>query len=295
MGKTSQRITVAVLLVGLLGGAWWFSGRQSNPVAQFDERRLLRLKLEITNQGNTAVNDAKLSVYAPLTNLANQRLIELRSKPEHQLQVTNTGNQLAIISLGVVPPFGRKTIEFTADIGMATMPNRRSLNKEERTRFTQAGVLIDHDKNSIVELADRLLAKDDAASVTAISEWIYNNIEFNGYIAQDLSASHVLESKTADSSGFAFLTVALARAMELPARVIGGFVATQNKVVSTSEYHNWAEVYFDGAWHPVDAQKNMAARDVKNYIVFRVIGEDEMTFANNSHEFVHVDKGLNLF
>lgn len=294
MSKTSQRIAVTMLLIGLVGGAWWLIDRQSSPVAQFDERRLLRLKLEVANQGNAAVNDAKMSLYAPQTNLSNQQLIEFRSKHEHQTQTTNTGNQLAVVSLGVIPPFGHKTVEFTAELGMATAPNTKPLSKDEHTKLTQAGPLIDHDQNSIIKLADRLRADDDAVSVAAISEWVNSNIEFGGYIAQDLSASHVLKSRSADSSGFAYLTVALARAMGLPARAVGGFVATQNKVVSASEYHNWTEVYFDRAWHPVDPQKSAQLEVAQNYIVLRIINEDEITFARNGHEFVSVSKGLTI-
>jgi transglutaminase-like putative cysteine protease len=66
------------------------------------------------------------------------------------------------------------------------------------------------------------------------------------------SAADVLRERRAECQGHAYLFAALARALELPTRVVNGVVYTPEH--QGFLYHTWNEVWIEGGgWHPVDA------------------------------------------
>jgi hypothetical protein len=80
-----------------------------------------------------------------------------------------------------------------------------------------------------------------------IVRWVYENIEKRADIGVP-SAVHVLERRAGDSYEHAILFVALARAIGLPARTVGGLLYVSGRFY----YHNWAEVHLGQGWLAVD-------------------------------------------
>ena len=71
-----------------------------------------------------------------------------------------------------------------------------------------------------------------------------------------------------DCTEFACLSVALARANGIPARRVGGYVIDRDSVLRPADYHDWAEVYFGGAWRLLDAQKGRWLEPAGQYVAF---------------------------
>jgi hypothetical protein len=51
------------------------------------------------------------------------------------------------------------------------------------------------------------------------------------------------------------------------------------------EYHNWAELYWDGSWNIIDAQKMNWLEPCSNYVVFRYFRAQTLSPIGLAHRF----------
>ncbi|HZZ58187.1 MAG TPA: transglutaminase family protein [Opitutaceae bacterium] len=98
------------------------------------------------------------------------------------------------------------------------------------------------------------------AQVQAVCDWVHQNIEYRfGSGSPDLSAWDVLQRRHGVCRDFAHLTVALCRALNLPARYVTchlpdiGFLDP----ASPMDFHAYTEVYLGGKWYAYDARFNL--------------------------------------
>lgn len=82
--------------------------------------------------------------------------------------------------------------------------------------------------------------------------------------------------------------------MNIPARGVGGYVYAEDAVAKAPDYHNWAEVYLDGRWQIIDAQKKVFMQDQQNYIAFRIISSVESGLLGTSHRFLSTNMRLKV-
>ncbi|MBC8142502.1 MAG: transglutaminase family protein [Armatimonadetes bacterium] len=89
-----------------------------------------------------------------------------------------------------------------------------------------------------------------AAKVNAIADWVNTKIRYE-YNTTDATtgADEVLIKRAGVCRDFAHLVVSLCRAASVPARYVSGYCAH----LEYPDFHAWAQVYLDGAWHNVDA------------------------------------------
>ena len=100
---------------------------------------------------------------------------------------------------------------------------------------------------------------DAGEQVQAISNWVHNNIEYRfGSGRPDISAAQVIERGYGVCRDFAHCTIALCRALNLPARYVTGHLPDIGHVDpgSPMDFHAYAEVYLGGQWHVFDARYN---------------------------------------
>ena len=100
---------------------------------------------------------------------------------------------------------------------------------------------------------------DAGARVQAISDWVHNNIEYRfGSGRPDISAAQVIERGYGVCRDFAHCTIALCRALNLPARYVTGHLPDIGHVDpgSPMDFHAYSEVYLGGKWHVFDARYN---------------------------------------
>ena len=131
--------------------------------------------------------------------------------------------------------------------------------------------------------------------MTAIYDWLRTNLHYEGYIADDLGAREALARRGGDCTEYASLAVALARANDIPARMMGGYVAADSLAPRAEDYHNWADVLVDGAWRVLDAQKSCWASAADDYIAFHVYRDLAINAVGLAHRFkVDGEMGLRL-
>lgn len=112
--------------------------------------------------------------------------------------------------------------------------------------------------NSIVPAENRTLM----AALTRIHRHLQDKIanrNFSGY-TDSLTALNLGE---ASCNGKSRLFVAMARKLNMPARLVGGFVMEQG---SKRTSHQWVEVYINGHWVPFDTINDHFAEIPANYL-----------------------------
>ena len=96
--------------------------------------------------------------------------------------------------------------------------------------------------------------------VHAISDWINTNIEYRfGSGSPDLAAWDVLNRGYGVCRDFAHLMIALARAMNMPARYVVGHLPdiAYEDPGTPMDFHAYAEVYLEGGWYTIDPRYNV--------------------------------------
>ncbi len=125
------------------------------------------------------------------------------------------------------------------------------------TKYIQSTSIFDADNPEIRKLASSFAEKDDDLFdiVFKIGVWVNKNIKYvidNDTLRGTKKASWVLEHKEGLCDESTALFIALCRALNIPARYIGG-VAYSNMTNESWMSHAWAEVYFPGnGWVPFD-------------------------------------------
>ncbi|MGH1542731.1 MAG: transglutaminase-like domain-containing protein [Arenicella sp.] len=277
-------------LLAVIGNKYYFSS--SVPESSYQEQRIIRFSYEISNQTRFAIEDAQFSVYLPVLQLANQRAKSIKASRVYSELSDELGNRVGQFDVGIVPPFGKKQLSLTAVIETTAMPNRIKLKNKDL--YIRPEPFIEVDEPVIIALANDLKGENEQQSLKNIYDWTSTNIQYAGYVPEDKGALYALKNRKGDCTEYAYSVVALARALGIPARVIGGYVYEKNTVVSAPDYHNWAEVYLDERWQIIDAQNNVFMEKSQHYIAMRVLSDSKISLLGNSHRFLVAKEGLKV-
>jgi transglutaminase-like putative cysteine protease len=166
-------------------------------------------------------------------------------------------------------PYASKVVSVDIEMRTANTPNPVSLVNSQN--YLKAERYIESDTTNIRDLSSQLETWRASSTARNQYEWVASNLNYSGYLADDMGASYALQSKSGDCSEYAYLVTALSRASGLEARVMAGFVVPERSVLEPAGYHNWSEVYFGGTWHLSDAQRGSFDTNQENYIAFRVV------------------------
>lgn len=124
---------------------------------------------------------------------------------------------------------------------------------------------------------------DPYSMAASISEWVFGNVSYQaGTSDETSSAVDTLQSKTGVCRDFAHLTIALCRAMNIPAR----YVSVYSAELSPQDFHAVVEVYVGGMWYlldstrlaPLDGMVRIATgRDAADVSVATISGPSTLT------------------
>jgi transglutaminase-like putative cysteine protease len=197
-----------------------------------------------------------------LNNVANHPFTVVQDK------VGNTGLEL---NWDLIAPFTTKVVIITSEIEV--LQTRHSQSSKPDTIYLEPEPFIESNHHLIVEAADKLAAKKNKATALNIFNWVSKHIQYQGYVEKNRGAVYALKHRKGDCTEFATLFVALCRAAGIPARYMGGFVASNSAVLTVGDYHNWAEFYDEGRWNLVDPQRKVFVDDpeASSYIAYKVI------------------------
>ncbi len=125
-----------------------------------------------------------------------------------------------------------------------------ALSEEDRARYLQSDVFVTSDHPKIREAAANAVREetDPWKQAVRLHDWVFLRVKKKPVLSIP-TALDVLQSLEGDCNEHAVLFVAMARAVQIPARIAVGVVWSEE--FGAFGYHAWAEV-FVGDWIPMD-------------------------------------------
>lgn len=96
-------------------------------------------------------------------------------------------------------------------------------------------------------------AGNNQVALTKLTSYVADYITETTYVHGFNFASVVARDRSGDCTEFAVLSTALARALQLPARIMFGVVIVEETSEVKAYGHAWSEVFQDNKWQIVDA------------------------------------------
>ncbi len=246
-------------------------------------RRQLRFTVTLTNPHAKELNSQMLWLYLPVAHTATQQLDALNVSAEYRLQTDCLGHSIVELEFAHFPPLAQRIIVLVADVTLRAQPVDASLDDPKIWLVHER--YIEMNDPRIQALAHEMKRTTPLETAKAIFEWVSRNLAYGGYVADDVGALRALIQQSGDCTEFAYLAVALARANQIPARMVGGYVVDKNAVLRMEEHHNWAEVYVNGGWRLLDAQKQNWLTPTEQYVAFRYYRDEMINALGLAHRF----------
>lgn len=222
----------------------------SRPAPGYPLQRTLRYRYSISNPRTSTVRDARFWVTVPLAHTASQRLKSVAASLPFTEQIDAQGRQILRFELSALAPRATRDLVVTATVELANSPN--PVVADPPDAYLAASPLVQSSDAAIIKLASRLRQRSPLETAYAIHRWVARNIAYTGYASHPKGALYALRTRGGDCTEFATLFAALARASDIPARVVGGYMASDDRLLRGRDYHNWAEFFVDGRWHGAD-------------------------------------------
>lgn len=264
MGLTRRRLLHGAAATAMLPA----SARLHADPAATGALRVLRFTLTATNPTPAALEHQAIWIYMPMRMTSTQALEHLAVSAPHRVLSDPLGHCIVKLDFASVPPLASRIVSFTAQVRLAPLPAPQALPDPQAWLGAQR--FIEVDDPAVHACAAPLRRAGAMDTATAIYDWVRGNLRYAGYLADALGARAALETRRGDCTEYACLAVALARANGIPARMVGGYVAPGSIVPRPQDYHDWAELYVDGAWRTLDAQKEQWSPHPAGYVAFHI-------------------------
>ncbi len=140
--------------------------------------------------------------------------------------------------------------------------------------YINSSAVCDSDDRKIVRLAKDYKDKDKPAAELAdlLRKFATDYITSKGLDVGFATASEVAREKHGDCTEHSVFLAAMARAIDLPARGVGGLVGvphgfTNSNAAMELGFHMWTQVYIDGKWIDIDAAMRQTDCDVTHIAI----------------------------
>lgn len=157
--------------------------------------------------------------------------------------VTQHGTRVHVVEA----PAGPLTIDYTARIEGRVDP--APVTEWDLLRYLRPSRYCESDTLSPTALAE-FAGVPRGDLLAAVSSWVGTHLSYvPGSSLPTDGAERTLLARTGVCRDYAHLVVALLRALDVPARVVGVYAPG----IEPMDFHAVAEAYIDGGWHVVDA------------------------------------------
>lgn len=246
-------------------------------------KRQLRFNLTLTNPKAFELVNQTLWFYLPATNTTTQQLKSIKVSAPYAQSTDTLGHSILTLVFPRFAPLAIKAISVVVNVELEPKPASSILEKPEA--WLKPERYIETADPTIQALAAKLKSQNLSDTALNIYNWLKENLHFTGYLADDRGALNALKMLQGDCTEYAYLAVALARANGIPARMVGGYVTDKNTTLQATDYHNWAELYFEGAWHLLDAQKEHWLAPAEQYVAFRFYSDEKINPIGSAHRY----------
>jgi hypothetical protein len=230
--------------------------------------KTIRFSFTLQNTSGNVLEAGDFWAYGPVAETSHQRCLSLEASQEFELLVDEVGNQVMHFKVVRLPPFAVKIIRIKAILRLDAEGTPLSSNPDgflAPTRFVEA------DSPLIMQQAARLKTNNALTTARRIQQWVAGSLQYAGFSGVERGALFAFEQRRGDCTEFSDLFVALARAAGIPARQVGGYVATDNLTLNPADFHDWAEFRHGSIWEIADPQKMVFADKSQDYIAFKIV------------------------
>lgn len=291
-----KKVLLYLSIIGIiaLSASWsfiWHNSLVGRKVC-YDIPRNIAYRFTIKNQSNRMVREAKFHAFAPIKKTGTQHCFHLETSYPHQILSDEFGNRMLSFVFPLLAPYSTKVLTVKAQLRLASEPNQ--VGREESDQYLHPGTYVESNHPDIIKVAREL--KDPGAEMTAekIFQWVRRHIQYTGYSRKVRGAMYAFREKRGDCTEFSCLFAALCRACEIPSRVLAGFVCNEDRVLKSTDYHNWAEYYDNGSWYAVDPQKGVFRADTARYVAMRIVRDKENSSVTPFDRFRCEGEGLKV-
>lgn len=261
-------------------------------VPVYGGKKSLQMSFTVKNEARDA-SSGVFRVYVPVQRTSHQRVADIQSNYPFEAENDEWGNTVLSFRLNELAPYERRLIRVRADLEIAEGPQSMPLADRGIFLSPEPYIEIDHPRLEVAAGLSRRADKE--SSLRAAYEWVIAQLERDNYIEDDRGALWALRNGQGDCTQQMYLFVALARLHGVPARGIGGYVLSSgSRSVSPTDYHNWAEVYLDGAWHVVDPDKRVFMAEGSDYVATRVIRPPDNSLLGFRHRYEFDGSGVSV-
>jgi len=236
----------------------------------FSIKRSVVMVMYLENQNKTTLKDHVITVRIPLSKTSFQTLEKIEIRPKFPISEICTTKEAAWIKFHTlsIKPFERKGIRLYFTLSINKLP--LDLCEHDLNTYLGAESYMDTNDAHLRTLGRQLKRHNVYHSAFATYRWVRDNVAYSGYKQKVTGASATLKARKGDCTELACLFAALCRINNIPSRVMGGYLCDECARLTSAFYHNWAEFYYEGAWHIADPAKRVFDRDGSSYIAFEV-------------------------
>lgn len=276
-------------LVLLSGYFLWIHEESVEPPVITPVEKIIRFSYTLSNQSSELVDPFDFISYAPVNREVYQEIQFIDSSHEYVLSGEGAAGNITL-NMARIPPYGSRLINLTMGVQVYDGPKYEPIDSD---LYLKSEDYIEVDDPAIKRLAARLA--NEASDIPRNAyQWVRNNVEDAGYIAQNKGARYAIGERRGDCTEYMYAFIALARANGIPARGVSGFVVENDTaMVASSDYHNWAEFYDGEKWILVDPYKGVFDDQYGNYVAFRLIG-GAGNYSGSARRFLAVDERVSV-
>jgi len=266
MVQNKQILMIAIILCALSAGIllYLFTDKSLPP----DQKIHIRYTVSVQNPTSHVIKNATVQVRGPIEKTAFQQRIRIDADRPFK-SIVQPYESILHFKWDIIPPYATKIMTVRSDIELWKEPRKTDTN--DLTEYLEPEPMIESDDAGIKALAAQLKTVSPQETIRKIFAWVSEKIVYIGYTKRTRGAAYALRYGEGDCTEYAHLFVALCRANDIPARVVGGFVCPNSGVLDLGDYHNWAEFYHNGRWHVADPQRKNLMSEQSTYIAFQIV------------------------
>lgn len=278
-----------ILMVFLASAIYLFAGKKDLIINQ-PVTKTLKFSYTLTNTSADFIAEAEFLSFLPLVLPGSQVITSLDASQDYEI-LDHDSNQHSIkFVIHNLPPYGSKVINLAIEVEVSALPQVQAIKK---ALYLKEEKYIEITSTPVQSIVQSLPRAEEPTKI--IYEWLANNINDAGYVAENKGAKFALEKRLGDCTEHMYAFIALARAKGIPARGVAGFVVDNSAaVLASASYHNWAEFHDGKKWILVDPQRKIYDDKYQHYLPFRHFGGDPAAGELSTNRFLATDQRISI-
>lgn len=253
-----------------------YINRSSHALNQEKYHKIYCHELLVTNKSHNTLKDQSLWFYLPMSLWYGQSLELIKTDASFELVKYKHGHNIIHLLFQNILPWEKRYIKVSSIVSFSnTIGN-------ERIDVINNALTKNHTRD-IELLAIKLRKNTLTDSVKHIYDWVVNNMSYSNYSPGFRDIEEIWLNRVGDCTEYSQITLSLLRAVDIPARMIGGYFLPKKAYMKIIDYHNWIEIYIpNDGWVIVDTQKGLLYPNKEFYIADRIYDLEEVIIKNNN-------------